>query len=210
MKEAFQIIGASAVGFVLTTLYLLHEKPHGDAGSVPAQQQAREAGTNERGLPPAPSYQTARAPGLQATASRSAQRSPLAPPLPQHAGGASLSASGLPLIEQRQLEEYFGGVSAIEPVNAQQREALLQSKLRHEKSFSAALKDSGLARESLSTAERAYAHSMAGRALYEYRSNFLMDARAVLSEEQYSMLEAFEDTEFKRRLANLQAQINAK
>lgn len=112
--------------------------------------------------------------------------------------------------ERRLLEEYFGGISNLAPLSAEQQRAILEAKLRHKRTYEIAVRDSGFERESLSTAERVYAHQAVARALEDYRQNFLLDAKPLLTDQQFDLLESFEATEFKRELDRLQMQINAK
>jgi len=113
-------------------------------------------------------------------------------------------------VEQEQLSQYSGGVSALAPLNAQQERLILEARLRHKKRFESGLRDFGLDRPSLSVEERNYAHRNVAQTLSEYRDNFLAEVRPALSEDQYFLLSSYESTEFARELERLQTLINSK
>jgi hypothetical protein len=192
-KQAMEAVGAAAVAFVLTTLYLqqtprrVDENPQAATAPEPAQIPNFVSPTKAREV---------------VTMRSAAATQPLPPQSRVHKD---------PFAEQeRELAEYFGGIGNIAPVNEPLKQALLESKFRHRIAFDLALKDAGVKRETLSNAERAYAHEAAARALTDYRRDFLIDVKPLLSEQQYTMLADFEATEFKRRLAALQTEINSK
>jgi hypothetical protein len=196
VNDAIKLTAASLVTFVLTAAYLRHER-----------------------IAPSPiQYATVARPHVES--SRVATGFPAQQPLSLTPKAGKPTATPVRLHEDpsdpdteresRELEEFFGGVSNVAPVSPQQREALLQARLRHQKIFIEALRDSGALRDSLSDAERMYAHSAASRALADFRGNFMIDARAILSEEQFALLTDFEATEYSRRLAQLQIEINSK
>jgi hypothetical protein len=112
--------------------------------------------------------------------------------------------------EQHHLLEFAGGVSNVTPLTAQQQRAVLEIKLRHKQAYDAAVRQSGLQRIALSTAERAYAHGAVASALRAYRTDYLQEVRQLLDDEQYVLLSNYESTEFDRELQRLQRAINAK
>jgi len=112
--------------------------------------------------------------------------------------------------EQHHLSEYSGGISHAAPLTAQQERAVLEVKLRHKQAFHVALVQSGLERDTLSVAEREYAHGVIAAALRSYRNDYLQEVRNVLGEEQYVLLSSYETTEFNRELEQLQMAVNAK
>lgn len=112
--------------------------------------------------------------------------------------------------EQHHLSEYAGGISNATPLTARQERAVLEVRLRHKQAFQVALAQSGLERETLSVAEREYAHGAIAAALRVYRNDYLQEVRNVLGEEQYVLLSNYETTEFDRELEKLQMAINAK
>jgi hypothetical protein len=112
--------------------------------------------------------------------------------------------------EQHHLLEFSGGVSNVTPLTAQQQRTVLEIKLRHKQSYDVALRQSGFHRDTLSTAEREYAHGAVAEALRTYRNDYLQEVRQMLGEEQYILLSSYESTEFDRELQRLQRAINAK
>jgi hypothetical protein len=204
IKQAMEAVGAAAVAFVLTTLYLqqtprrVAENPQAATGFRYMPREATKAPE------PAPILNfVSPTKAREAVAMRSAAATQNLPPQSRVHKDSFAE-------QERELAEYFGGISNIAPVNEPLKQALLESKFRHRIAFDLALKDAGVKRETLSNAERAYAHEAAARALTDYRRDFLIDVKPLLSEQQYTMLADFEATEFKRRLAALQTEINSK
>jgi len=205
MKQFIEIAGAASIGFVLATLYLRHERT-----SVGTQvESAPSPSMTAEHLPSAPPISS----GVIASHQKSAdatQRS-TKPSAAAALTTPSTQADDLSrLVEIRELDEYFGGVSNISPLNAEQKKALLESKLRHKKQFDLTLNDSGATRNSLSTSEREHAQITTARALRDFHDDFLIDAKALLTEQQYTALADFEATELKRRIIELEVQINSK
>jgi cell division septum initiation protein DivIVA len=112
--------------------------------------------------------------------------------------------------EQHHVLEYAGGISNFAPLTPAQQRAVLEAKLRHKRHFETVLRDAGMDRETLSFAEREYAHSVVQRAVQDYKNGFLMDVQPILSEDQYMLLSNYETTEFDRELQKLQIAINSK
>jgi hypothetical protein len=112
--------------------------------------------------------------------------------------------------EQYHLGEYTGGLSNVAPLSDEQERTVLEARLRHKQRYETVLRDAGLDRNGLSTAEREYAHDIVARALKQYRDDFLMDVSASLSQEQLTLLSSYEATEFTSELERLQRTINAK
>lgn len=113
--------------------------------------------------------------------------------------------------EQHRLAEYMGGISNVAPLSPEQERAVLEAKLRHKERYEAILKDLGLNRDGLTAAESAQVRNRLLQALHEYRSNFLLEARQALQdEEQFQLLSNYESTEFEREFERLQLAIGAK
>jgi cell division septum initiation protein DivIVA len=112
--------------------------------------------------------------------------------------------------EQHHVLEYAGGISNFAPLTPAQQRAVLEAKLRHKRQFETALRDAGMDRETLSFAERDYAHSVVQRAMQDYKNGFLMDVQPILTEDQYMLLSNYETTELDRELQKLQIAINSK
>jgi hypothetical protein len=114
------------------------------------------------------------------------------------------------VMERARLYDFVGGIKNVDPLSPAQQRALLEAKLRRKQIYDAAIKDSGIDREALSPAERAYAHKAVAAALRDYKDEFLQDVQPLLSEEQHVLLGSYEATEFARELQRLQITINAK
>jgi len=112
-------------------------------------------------------------------------------------------------LEQHHLDEYTGGISNVAPLSAIQERQLLDAKLRQKERYESVLREAGLSRDTLSQAEREYAHTQATEALQRYLNEYLQEVSPTLTDEQYSLLKNYETTEFERQLARLQQQINA-
>jgi hypothetical protein len=113
-------------------------------------------------------------------------------------------------LEQHHLLEYVGGIENVVPLDERQERDILNAKLRQKRRYAAVLRDAGLDRETLSAAEREYAHTQVAAALKGYLNDFLMEVAPSLTPEQYALLRNYEMTEFKRELERLQQRINAK
>jgi len=199
-----EVVGAAAVAFVLTTLYLQQTAVRSEEHVV--TDMSPRVATAHFVSPTAVPENAAPAEPSIASSLMKAPQEAAAPSLPSQA-----RVQKDPYAEQeRELAEYFGGISNVAPVNEPLKQALLESKLRHRIALDTALKDAGVRREILSNAERAYAHETAARALTDYQRDFLIDVKPLLSEQQYTLLADFEATEFKRRLAALQTEINSR
>jgi hypothetical protein len=107
-------------------------------------------------------------------------------------------------IEQFQLDDYAGGVSAIAPLSDADQKAILYTKLVHRQRFRQVLAESGLMHGDLSASERRYAFIEVSRALGEARDHYLQEARQYLyNDEQFSLLRNYENSEYDAELAKL-------
>lgn len=113
-------------------------------------------------------------------------------------------------LEQHHLAEYAGGVSNVLPLDDRQERQVLDAKLRQKQRYATALRDLGIDRDTLSPAEREYAHAHVAAALKGYLEEFLLEVSPALTPEQYMLLKNYEATEFSRELERLQRSINAK
>lgn len=113
-------------------------------------------------------------------------------------------------LEQHHLAEYTGGISNVAPLDARQERVVLDAKLRQKQRYSTIMRDLGWDRDTLSPAERKYAHERTSEALKRYLDEFLSEVSAALTPEQYTQLKNYETTEFDRELSRLQQKINAK
>jgi len=112
--------------------------------------------------------------------------------------------------EQRRLYDYLGGIRNVAPLDERQERAILEAKLRQKQRYQGVVRDSGLDRDVLSSAEREYAHANLARGLKQYLDDFLVETAPVLTHDQYVLLRSYETTEFTLELDRLQRKINAK
>ncbi len=111
-------------------------------------------------------------------------------------------------LELYKLNEYAGGITNVAPLSADDRKAILRTKLAYKERFRQLLRDSDLQRSDLSAAERDYAYSMTSRAMEDYKRSYLQEVRQYLSnDEQYALLSNYETTEFNAELARLQSMV---
>jgi hypothetical protein len=107
-------------------------------------------------------------------------------------------------VEQFQLDDYAGGVSAIAPLSDADKKAILYTKLVHRQRFRQVLAESRLMRGDLSASERRYAFIEVSRALGEARDHYLQEARQYLyNDEQFTLLRNYENSEYDAELAKL-------
>ena len=107
-------------------------------------------------------------------------------------------------VEQWQLEDYAGGVSNVAPLSDEDRRAILYTKLTHRQRFRQVLADSGLMSGGLNATEREYAFAEVSRALGESRNSYLKEVRQYLySDEQFTLLSNYENTEYSDELEKL-------
>jgi hypothetical protein len=191
MHRAVVFAAAAAASFIGTMLYLHQNQHRAGHPAAPVPTQVRDSATE-----PASGVGTPR------------PRRTIAPIQPVEF--AAVPVEDPDAEERRRLSEYAGGISNVAPVSAEQQRALLDALLRHKHTYEIAVRDAGIDRETLSDAEREYAHRLIARALRNYRDDFLVDARAILTEQQYELLVNYENTEFRRQLDTLQIAINSK
>jgi hypothetical protein len=113
-------------------------------------------------------------------------------------------------VEQFLLDEFSEGLREYAPLGATQQRALLDARLRQKLVFTQLLGEAGLARPSLSLAERAHAMSLIERGLRDYRENYLADIAPLLDQRQVTALASFEATEFQGELERLQRIVNSR
>jgi hypothetical protein len=112
-------------------------------------------------------------------------------------------------IEQFQLDDYAGGVSAIAPLSDADQKAILYAKLGHRQRFREVLAQSGLMRGDLSPGERRQAFADVSRALDQAKNQYLQEVRQYLyNEEQFSLLRNYESTEHDAELEKLRGIAN--
>ncbi|HKE96958.1 MAG TPA: hypothetical protein VKB34_21805, partial [Povalibacter sp.] len=107
-------------------------------------------------------------------------------------------------LEQFQLEQFAGGVSNVAPLDAEERKAILRTKLAYKQRFQQLVQDAGLLRADLGREEREYALGVASRALADYQHDYLQEIRQyIANDEQFALLANYEKTEFTDQLAKL-------
>ena len=107
-------------------------------------------------------------------------------------------------VEQFQLDDYAGGISAIAPLNDSDRKAILYTKMVHRQRFRQVLADSRLMSDELNAGERRQAFGEVSRALAISRDHYLQEVRQYLyNDEQFSLLSNYEKTEFAAELDKL-------
>jgi hypothetical protein len=107
-------------------------------------------------------------------------------------------------IEQFQLDDYAGGVSAVAPLSDTDKKAILYTKLAHRQRFRQVLADSGLMSGDLGAGERRQAFADVSRALIESRDHYLQEARQYLYDDaQFTLLSNYENSEYTAELAKL-------
>jgi len=109
-------------------------------------------------------------------------------------------------IEQFQLDDYAAGIDNVAPLSADDRRAILLTKLNYKRTFRQVLLDSGLLRDDLSPAARRAAFDGVNRAFAQYRDSYLAEVRQYLfDDEQYALLLNYESSEFDAELAKLRS-----
>jgi hypothetical protein len=107
-------------------------------------------------------------------------------------------------IEQFQLDDYAGGVSAVAPLNDADRKAILYAKLVYREQFRQVLAQSGLMSGQLNAPERRQAFAEVSRALGDSREHYLQEARQYLyNDQQFNLLSNYETTEYSAELEKL-------
>jgi hypothetical protein len=109
-------------------------------------------------------------------------------------------------IEQFQLDDYAGGIANVAPLGETDKQSILYTKLVYRQRFRQVLNDSGLMRGDLGAAERKIVFGDVSRALKEYRANYLHEVRQYLyNDEQYTLLENYENSEYTAELEKLRS-----
>jgi hypothetical protein len=107
-------------------------------------------------------------------------------------------------IEQFQLDDYAGGISAVAPLDDAAKKAILYTKLVHRQRFRQVLADSGLMRGDLNAGERRQAFAEVSRVLAEAKDHYLQEVRQYLYEgEQFNLLSNYETSEYTAELEKL-------
>lgn len=116
--------------------------------------------------------------------------------------------------EQEHFNQYTRGVNGLFPLDREQQESLLFSKLRHKQAFEQTVAASGLDRNyPLTDAQRSELLSKLEMAAQRYKHAFLQEIRMDLDHDnypmdQYTLLENYTNTEFQELLAELRNKID--
>jgi hypothetical protein len=106
--------------------------------------------------------------------------------------------------ELYRLRDYADGISNVAPLSPAQQRAVLFAKLMYKQQYQQLLADSGLQTSDLPPSQRRYVFETVARELDAYRNNFLLLAQQALDgDEQFVLLQNYENTEFAEELAKL-------
>ena len=115
--------------------------------------------------------------------------------------------------EQKQFNQYTLGINGLFPLNNQQQESVLFTRLKHKQLFEETLKNSGLDQDYPLTKEQSdELYKKLEMAAMRYKHTFLQEIRGELDHDnfpmdQYTMLENYTNTEFQQLLDNLRKKI---
>lgn len=116
--------------------------------------------------------------------------------------------------EQHEFTQYTLGINGLFPLNAEQQETVLFTRLRHKEVFEATLRNSGLnADYPLTHGQRDQLYLAVENAVQRYKESFLQEVRPHLGNgnypfDQYTLLENYTNTEFQGMLDMLREKIN--
>jgi hypothetical protein len=106
--------------------------------------------------------------------------------------------------EQYQLQDYAGGISNYAPLNDDDKQSIIMTKLAHRQRFMRVLEESRLTTGELTPAQRKTAFAEVSRALTSARDGYLREVRQYLyNDDQYQFLANYENTEFATELESL-------
>ncbi len=107
--------------------------------------------------------------------------------------------------EQYQMNNFFDEAQGSSPIPTEKREALLISKLEQKQEFMRYMEASGSSIQNASTEEKPFLIEKAHEALHDYKDNFLNNARANLTPDQYDALREREQKQFDEMWESLKA-----
>ncbi len=107
--------------------------------------------------------------------------------------------------EQYQMNNFFDEAQGSSPIPTEKREALLNSKLEQKQEFMRYMEASGSSIQNASTEEKPFLIEKAHEALHDYKDNFLNNARANLTPDQYDALREREQKQFDEMWESLKA-----
>lgn len=107
--------------------------------------------------------------------------------------------------EQYQMNNFFDQVQGDAPIPPEKREALLISKLEQKQEFMRYLESTGMSIHNASADEKPFLIEKAHEALHDYKDNFLSNARANLTPEQFDALREQEQKQYDEMWESLRA-----
>lgn len=107
--------------------------------------------------------------------------------------------------EQYQMNNFFDEAQGSSPIPTEKREALLISKLEQKQEFMRYMETSGSSIQNASAEEKPFLIEKAHEALHDYKDNFLNNARANLTPDQYDALREREQKQFDEMWESLKA-----
>lgn len=107
--------------------------------------------------------------------------------------------------EQYQMNNFFDEAQGSSPIPTEKREALLISKLEQKQEFMRYMEASGSSIQNASAEEKPFLIEKAHEALHDYKDNFLNNARANLTPDQYDALREREQKQFDEMWESLKA-----
>ncbi len=107
--------------------------------------------------------------------------------------------------EQFQMNNFFDEAQGSIPISTEKREALLISKLEQKQEFMRYMEASGSSIQNASAEEKPFLIEKAHEALHNYKDNFLNNARANLTPDQYDALREREQKQFEEMWQSLKA-----
>jgi hypothetical protein len=118
--------------------------------------------------------------------------------------------------EQHHFTQFTLGINGVFPLNNGQQEAVLFAKIRHQKTFEASLRDSGLyADYPLTPRQRESLYARVQQAVEAYQRGFLQEIKQYLDAssfpfDQYTLVENYTNTEFQQMLDEMRKKIDAR
>lgn len=118
--------------------------------------------------------------------------------------------------EQHHFTQFTLGIDGLFPLNNGQQEAVLLAKIRHQKTFEASLKDSGLYGDyPLTQQQRDNLYAAVQSAAETYKRGFLQEIKQYLDAssfpfDQYTLVENYTNTEFQQMLDDMRKKIDAR
>jgi hypothetical protein len=107
--------------------------------------------------------------------------------------------------EQFQMNSFYEGLGSGNSLSEAKKHLLLLNKLEQKQAFTQILQKSGQDIEHASAAEKPYQIEKAHQSLLDYKDNYLLTAKANLSEEQFNALRDYEQQQFEEMWQSLKA-----